>query len=321
MADVQVPITQAKAKVLIRDYLRETGRKGVTSLMRDINRHARTEVFAQRTLEKWLTDEDRMLQDENWALVLNFVGSEPFRRLVPYANEGAAERRLQIVAQGFIALYTKPTNAGVYILPSVLSEQGRQAARLLQGHWENVPNQKDRDVPRTICKMVPVEGERYARFAYIALFRSMQISATGLAIYLNSDEHPDCDYCHTFVLQLWRRRDPETASNMPGELIYLKLEKNQPEFSISEVINSYFYKREGQSTARDDILQAIDGTQELPPNAEGEALSRALRRRSAVEEAPSNAVILRKQPRPIPEEEQVIDQLLEDVLPHGYRET
>lgn len=314
-------ITQTKAKVLIRDYLRETGRKGVTSLMRDINRHARTEAFAQRTLEKWLTEPDRMLQDDNWERVLSFVCSERFRGFVPYANEGPAERRLKKVAEGFIALYaTAEHPIGIHILPSVIKERGRQAAQMLEGNWENVPNQAEGDVPRTICKMTPVLGERYARFAYIALFRSKQISATGLVIYLNSEELPDYDYCHTFVLQLWRRRDPESGSTMPGELTYLKLAKNQPEFSISTTLNRYFYKESDPIASRGGVRYDIERNPETGETRLTSQLPIEKKFKLAFNAAAGAEIVLKKVKNPIPEEDEIIDQLLEDVLPHGYAE-
>ena len=174
-----------------------------------------------------------MLDEDNWQIVLRFIHSQQFRSLVPYGNEGAADKRLKAVADGFVALYEATKSPqGHYVLPSTLQEEGAKAIQLLDGHWENVPNTAHGDIPRTICKMIPITGQRYAKFAYIALFRSKQISATGLVIYLNSDEREDADYCHNFVLQLWRRRDPESDSKMPGALIYLKMEKNQPEFAV-----------------------------------------------------------------------------------------
>ena len=125
-------------------------------------------------------------------------------------------------------------------------------------------------------------GKRYAKFAYIALFRSRQISTTGLVIYLNSEERQEYDYCHSFVLQLWRRKDPETGSTMPGELTYLVAAKHQPEFLISNVVNQYFYR------STDPVV--------------------------------GDAVTLRISRDSIPEEKEIIDSLIEDVLPHGYTE-
>lgn len=276
-------ITQRQAKVLIRDYLRETGRKGVTSLMRDIHRYTKTAIFSQRALEKWLAEQDRGLQDENWEIVLSFIQSTQFKQYVPYANEGRADNRLVQVGDGLVALYGKTKNStGVFLHPSQIEAQGQEAIKLLSGSWENVSNLNDRDVPRTICTIEPVPGKRYAKFAYIALFRSKQVSTSGLVIYLNSEASPDYDYCHSFVLQLWRRKDPETGATMPGELTYLTLAKHQPEFSVSNVVNQYFYK--------------------------------------SSDPAVGDAVILRMSRDPIPEETEIIELLLEDVLPHGYAE-
>lgn len=312
--------TQRQAKVLIRDYLRATGRKGVTALMKELRRATGHEIFAQRTLEKWLKEQDRMLDEDNWQIVTAFVHSEQFRRHVPYANEGPAEKRLRKVAEGFVALYaTAKHQIGVHILPSVINEQGRLATQILEGSWENVPNEKDRDVPRTICKMVPVEGKRYARFAYIALFRSRQISATGIVIYLNSDDLDDHDYYHTFVLQLWRRRDPESGSTMPGELAYIKLAKNQPTFSISSALNQYFYRECGVIASRGGVVYDV--------HTDAEGNTRITSQRS-MEKRPQHEpstvagekIVLKKVRNPLPEENEIIDQLLEDVLPHGYAE-
>ncbi|MES9972516.1 MAG: hypothetical protein ABW092_20975 [Candidatus Thiodiazotropha sp.] len=312
-------ITQRQAKVLIRDYLRETGRKGVTSLMRDLHRHAKQPVFAQRTFEKWLEVQDRQLQDKNWELVLDFICSEQFRRVMPYANEGPAEDRLRNVAEGFVALYGKTEHPkGIYILPSKIDEIGREAVDELDGHWENDPNQPEQDVPRTICKIEPVPGTRYAKFAYIALFRSRQISATGLVIYLNSEDIPDHDYCHTFVLQLWRRRDPESGSAMPGELSYLTLGKNQPEFSISSVLNRYFYKETDPIVSRGGVVYDVSQNEETGDNEiTGKIPTRNLFK-WAFNSTAGNAIVLRRQHDPIAEENEIIDQLLADVLPHGY---
>lgn len=237
-------ITQRVAKALVRDYLRETGRKGVVSLMAAIRRQAKTEIFAQRTLELWLKEQNRFLQDAHWSIVIGFIESQHFKNYVPYAHDSPTEKRLITVAEGLVALYgqNKRRDDGVFLLSSHVQKMGQDAIKLLAGNWENVPNLKDRDIPRTMCAIEPVHEKRYAKFAYIALFRSKQISTTGLVLYLNSEERESADYCHQFVLHLWRRKDPETGSTMPGELIYLTLSKNQPELSISNVVNQYFYK-------------------------------------------------------------------------------
>lgn len=235
------------------------------------------------------------------------------------SNEGSAEERLKQVAEGFIALYGQIEHPDVmYILPSRIKEQGMIAVRELNGNWENIPNQVDQDVPRTICKMEPIPGTRYAKFSYMALFRSRQDSATGLVIYLNSDELEEYDYCHMFVLQLWRRRDPQTGSNMPGELTFLIDAKDQPEFSISSVLNQYFYKDTDPIVTRGGVKY------EATTNPETEATE--LRGRLAAKQnfkfgfnsKAQSTVLLKKNDSPIAEEEIIIDQLLEDVLPHGY---
>ena len=214
---------------------------------------------------------------------MDFIQSKNFKQYVPYANEGHAFKRLVQVGDGLIALYGETKHpGGVFLLPSQIEAQGKEAIKLLRGSWENVPNLEDRDIPRTICTIEPIPDKRYAKFSYIALFRSKQISTTGLVIYLNSEDNPDCDYCHSFILQLWRRKDPETGITMPGELTYLTLGKYQPELSLSNIVNQYFYK-------------SSDPTR-------------------------GDAVILKISRDPIPEEMEIINSLLEDVLPHGYAE-
>ena len=262
-----------------------------------------------------------MLQDNNWEIILSFIQSKKFKSLVPYANEGSAEKRLKTVAEGYIALYaTAKHPIGIHILPSVINEQGRKASEILLGYWENKPNQPLGDSPRTICKMEPVEGERYTKFAYVALFRSKQISATGLVIYLNSEELPDHDYCHTFVLQVWRRRDPETGSNMPAELTYLTLKENQPKFSISSVLNNYFYKDSDPIASRGGVTYSINENNKTGEQSIKSKLPMERTFRWAFNSTAGNTIILKKSKNPIPEENEIIDQLLEDVLPHGYTE-
>lgn len=312
-------MNQKKAKVLIRDYLRESGRKGVTSLMRDLAKFSGQSIFSKRTLEKWLQEQDRQLNDHSWEIVSRFVESDKFKSVVPYANEGSADTRLKTVAEGYIALYGKIEHPdGLFIFPTRIKEQGMIAVRELGGNWENVPNQADRDVPRTICKIEPVPGTRYAKFAYIALFRSRQISVTGLVIYLNSDELPEYDYCHMFVLQLWRRRDPETDTHMPGELTYLTLGKDQPEFSISSVLNQYFYKNTDPIVTRGGVKYEATTNPDTQETELKGRLSTKQKFKWAFNSTVGNTVLLKKNRSPIPEEEIIIDQLLEDVLPHGY---
>lgn len=277
MSDLKRDISQRKAKVLIRDYLRETGKKGVTSLMRDIHRQAKKAVFAQRTLEKWLREQDRMMNDETWEVVLGFVESDAFKRKVPYANEGPAEKRLKKVADGFVALYGARKNIdGVIPLPAQIKQQGQEAVQLLEGYWEDSNN-----VSRTVCRIEPVPGERYAKFAYFSMFRSNQKSTTGIVIYMDSTEKNGCDYCHTFILQLWRRRDPETGTQMSGQLVYLTAKKHQPEFLITAAFGESFFHAH----------QVTEGS-----------------------------LILRTKNNPNTDETVVFDTLLEDVLPHGYAE-
>lgn len=312
-------MNQKKAKVLIKDYLRETGRKGVTSLMRDLANFEGSSIFSKRTLELWLQEQDRQLDDRNWDVVSRFIESDKFKSVVPYANEGSADERLKQVAEGFIALYGKIEHPdGMYILPSRIQEQGMIAVRELDGNWENIPNQADRDVPRTICKMEPIPGTRYAKFAYLALFRSKQISATGLVIYLNSEELKEYDYCHMFVLQLWRRRDPQTGSNMPGELTFLIDGKDQPEFSISRVLNQYFYKDDDPIVTRGGVKYETTINPETEETELKGKLSTKQIFKFAFNSTVGNTVLLKKNKSPFPEEEKIIDQLLEDVLPHGY---
>ncbi len=277
-------ITQGKAKLLICDYLRETGRKGVSSLMRDINRHARTKIFAQRTLEKWLIEKDRMLQDENWLIVLGFIESEAFKRLVPYVNEGSAERRLVQVADGLLALYSHQKQpSGVFVLPSKIRMDGQQAMQHLSGMWESAAENDGVDASvKTYCNVAPVTGKPYGKLAYFAYLNWKRASVTGLVIYLNTIEQSAYEYLHRFVVHAWRRKDPETASTMPGELGHLKDAEFQPQFAVSDEINRHFYKSAGE-----EADQRV-----------------ALRRASEVD--PSAAMF--------------IDILMEDVLPHGYRE-
>jgi|GEM_PF-1278963 len=312
-------MNQKKAKVLIKDYLRESGRRGVTSLMRDIAKFNGGQIFSKRSLEKWLKEQDRQLNDHNWEPVRNFIDSDQFRSYVDYANEGSAEDRLKQVADGFVALYGKIEHPdGIYILPSRIQEQGMIAVRELAGNWENIPNQSDQDIPRTICKMESVPGTRYAKFAYLALFRSRQISATGLVIYLNSDELAEFDYCHMFVLQLWRRRDAQTGSNMPGELTFLIEGKDQPEFSISSVLNQYFYKSTDPIVTRGGVkYESVTNLETEQTELRGK-LSAKQTFKFAFNSMAGSTVLLKKSKNPIAEEEQIIDQLLEDVLPHGY---
>lgn len=275
-------LNQRKAKVMIRDYLRETGRKGVTSLMKDIGRHTRTVIFTQRTLEKWLAEQSRQLNDDNWQVLLSFLQSDQFKSQVPYENEGAPSQRLISVGDGLTALYgAQKRMDGVVMVSSSRPLDAIEATQLLTGEWEGVTAHGDESsMLRSLCKIEPVDGKRYAKFAYMGMFRMRQLTTTGLIIYLNTEQRDRYDYCHLFYLQLWRRRDPETASTMPAELTFLTEGKKQPELKTSNVINQYFYKAE--------------------------------------ETHLDQALIMRRQGDIFPEEAAIMDLLLEDVLPHGY---
>lgn len=313
------PLTQRKAKVLIRDYLRETGRKGVSNLIQDISRHAKAAIFSQRALEIWLKEQDRVLQEHNWLILKAFIQSDVFKKTVPYAFESPSEQRLKEVAKGFIALYgTVPhPEAGLHVLPSTIEKTGLKATQILDGSWENSPNQTIGDTPRVICKIEPIDGERCAKFAYIAMFRSKQISATGLVIYLNSVEKDNCDYCHNFILHLWRRRDPESDSKLPSCLYHVTSQKRQPEFAISSVINSYFYKEALPLGASNDVLHAIE-PDITTARAKRTHANPAISQFNWAENVSDKTSILLTHPdETFPEEIEIIDQLLEDVLPHG----
>lgn len=312
------PLTQQKAKVMIRDYLRATGRKGVSSLIHDISRHTKTVIFSQRTLEKWLQEQDRMMQGQNWNIVEEFIHSDVFKKILPYASESPSEKRLKEVAKGFIALYgNTPHPTGLHVMPATIEETGIQATTFLDGNWESHPNQLAGDAPRVICKIEPIDDERCAKFAYLALFRSRQISATGLVIYLNSVEKEDCEYCHNFLLQLWRRRDPESDSKLPSCLYHLSSQKRQPEFAISQVINSYFYKEDIPLGASNEFLHAID-SDVFTARAKRMDINPAILKFNWAENVSNKTSVFLTHPDEVfPEEMEIIDQLLEDVLPHG----
>ena len=125
-------MNQKKAKVLIKDYMRETGRVGVTSLMRDLAKFNGGTIFSKRTLELWLKEQDRQLNDHNWETVRGFIDSDQFKNIVGYASRGSADERLKQVAEGFIALYGKIEHPdGMFILPSWIEEQGMIAVKEL----------------------------------------------------------------------------------------------------------------------------------------------------------------------------------------------
>lgn len=77
-----LPVNQRDAKKLFELYLNRTDRKGVTALMRDMRRVVGHEIFVQRTLEKWLADDNRMLDDVNWGIVQTFISSDKFQAIV-----------------------------------------------------------------------------------------------------------------------------------------------------------------------------------------------------------------------------------------------
>ncbi|MEW8350851.1 MAG: hypothetical protein AB2687_21300, partial [Candidatus Thiodiazotropha taylori] len=132
--------------------------------------------------------------------------------------------------------------------------------------------------------------------------------------YLYSEEVKEFDFYHTFLLQLWRRRDVNTGSTVPGELTYFTLGKDQPLFSISNLIHQYFYESSDlefvsrKSVPADTLEAGTERTLEIVGRLAGNA-------------ANSNKIVHKKKHEPLPEEEAIIDQLLEDVLPHGYTET
>lgn len=109
-------LTQPKAKVLIRDYLREEGRKGVTDLLKEINVcNGRIQTIAKRTLEAWLKNHSRSLNSTSWSYVKKFVLSSKFREAVPYYAD-PDEARLLKVADGLLAFYERwKPDSGYYL--------------------------------------------------------------------------------------------------------------------------------------------------------------------------------------------------------------
>jgi hypothetical protein len=121
-----------------------------------------------------------------------------------------------------------------------------------------------------------------------------------------------------FVLQLWRRRDPQTGSNMPGELTFLIDGKDQPEFSISSVLNQYFYKSDDPIVTRGGVKYEATTNPETDEMELRGKLTAKQTFKFGFNEAAGSTVLLKKNKSPFPEEDKIIDQLLEDVLPHGY---
>lgn len=276
-------IKQSQAKVMIRDYLRETGRKGVTSLIREINKQAKQQIFEQRTLEKWLIDENRHLQDRNWEIVLNFIQSPIFKQFVLYANEEHPESRLIRVGDGLTALYTDQNTQKIGGLSTEQYEQaGQEAIKLLEGFWryywpEKKPFYKRPALDSASCTIIPVPEKRYAKFFFVATLSFHKFTASGLAIYINSELDEIYDYYHNFILHLWFRKDPNTGFTVPARLTYLKETEDQPEFSMPKIGNAVYGTRD------EGLAFQLNG----------------------------------KLNHPSPGESDLIDLMLEDCLPHG----
>lgn len=312
-------MNQKKAKVLIKDYLRESGRKGVTSLMRDLSKSNGGKIFSKRNMELWLKEQDRQLNDHNWEPVKNFIESDKFKGLVNYANVGRADERLKQVAEGFMALYgTIKHPDGLYVFPSEIQEKGMAMARELHGPWKKIPNGFYGEEPHCICKMEHIPGTRYAKFAYIALYKSRKISVTGLSIYLGSFDSLGFDSCHMFVLQLWRRRDPQSSSNMPAELSFMTEKVHQPNFLIPEKIDHYLYKQIDYTLSKNDEIVDRSRTIDESVNIKNVYSRWVHHYEYEFQDMRAAAILLAKGNIPSVQEEKIIDQLLEDVLPHGY---
>jgi hypothetical protein len=104
---------------------------------------------------------------------------------------------------------------------------------------------------------------------------------------------------------------------MPGELSYLTCGKNQPQLTISNVLNQYFYKDNDPVASKDRMIREVkinhetgeaELAQELPVDKQLTWPSGASARYN----------IELKKSASFEQEQEIIDQLIEDVLPHGY---
>lgn len=79
-------ISQKKAKLLVRDYINSTGAGGVSEIMKRLTDFHGYLPFSHRTMRNWLSDKTENLNSGNWPILLGFIQTDTFQKIVPWAT-------------------------------------------------------------------------------------------------------------------------------------------------------------------------------------------------------------------------------------------
>jgi len=78
-------VSQKKAKALVRDYINCTGAGGVSEIMKRLSEFHGYLPFTHRTMSNWLGDKTENLNSGNWPIVLSFIQTDTFQKIVPWS--------------------------------------------------------------------------------------------------------------------------------------------------------------------------------------------------------------------------------------------
>lgn len=210
-------ISQKKAKLLVRDYINSTGSGGVSEIMSRLSDFHGYQPFNPRTMSNWLSDKTENLNSGNWPILLDFIQTDTFQKVVPWAtppNEeviypsdvqesGSEKRRLR-------KRFAKQGNANPESVRLIPPRSANTPSTDINGYWsgENLLDQ----AKIYILVSAQTTGGGLGKFALVSIGQKLMEVHTGV--------FEDCfeifDKLYSYPGVSWLRADP--SRHFTGEV-------------------------------------------------------------------------------------------------------
>ena len=212
-------ITQDYARLLIAEYLRKKGRKGIKCFYEDYRDFSKYEVMTERGFYKWYTEETEYLRDYNWIPLSEFLESECFRNVIPYLNQPDSLERLQKVQledQNTWNTIEKRRSHEQAVSNRLSSKTDEELFNNLNGYWElkeiNSFNKNKQIEGVSIFLGISIAKETdFGSMVMLQLGDQKFDLLTGVLFLVQSSTHGSLRIIEA-VGQFWRRKNPVSVA-------------------------------------------------------------------------------------------------------------